>query len=148
MFFFPRGVWLVLYYGEQETDLREDIEMAMTKKEQEQVRALEEKLSILAALRWTEEVKPDIPIPEWEEGLTKGWTPLYNRVEKACSSSVSHGTGQWDKTTSQQPLALYSSALLALKALRHEMELRLAKALAQVDRQIEKAKEESPNDRP
>lgn len=105
----------------------------MTKKEQEQVRQLKERLSTLAALRWTDEVLPDIPIPGFNDPLAKGYTPCYDRVEPACSSSGFHAVGRQDKTGSQRPLSLYSTRLLALKALRHQMELGFAKKLATVD---------------
>lgn len=116
--------------------------MAMTKKEAEEVADLKRRLSVLAALRWTDEVEPDVPIPERSANeLTKGWLPggaasSWPRVEKACSSSQSHAYGQDDETTSQQAKRLYSTKLLALKALRHEMELYFAGRLATVDLQI------------
>jgi len=111
--------------------------MAMTKKEQEQVQELKRKLSTLAALRWTEKVLPDVPPrSKFTEGLTTGWLPCYTRVEPACSSVVSHAIGQTHETTSQGSRSLYSTKLLALKALRHEMELRFANELAGIDIQI------------
>ena len=113
----------------------------MTKKEQEEVRVLKNKLSVLAALRWTDEVLPDVSIPNSFDSLSVGWLPAYDRVEPACSSSVFHALGRTDKTTSQQPKKLYSTKLLALKALRHEMELRCAEELARVDTKIAKEKD-------
>ena len=112
--------------------------MAMTKKEQEEVRELKRRLSTLAALRWTEEVLPDVPIPAWsaDDKLSVGYLPCYSRVEKACSSSLHHAIGRQDKTTSQQARSLYSTKLLALKALRYEKELRFAGELADLDIQI------------
>ena len=113
--------------------------MAMTKKEQAEVAALKNRLSTLAALRWTEAVDPDIPIPDGT-GLAKGW--LFNgygvwpRAEKACSSSVYHSFGSDDKTSTQGARQLYSTKLLALKAMRHEIEIQCAKKLLSVDLQI------------
>ena len=117
--------------------------MAMTKKEQEEVRELKRRLSILAALRWTEAVEEDVPIPDWKTGneLSTGWLTGYAgsdrpSVEEGCSSPSFHARGRTDKTTSQRPTRLYSTKLLALKALRHEMELFFAEKLATVDIQI------------
>ena len=117
--------------------------MAMSKKEQETVRELKRKLSVLAALRWTDAVHPDIPIPDFQT-ITKGWMTGYERADKAMSSSISHKRGDWeDRSWSQQPRALYSTELLALKALRHEMEEQFAEKLASVDLQIARAKGEA-----
>jgi hypothetical protein len=112
--------------------------MAMTKKEREAHEKLIAELRLLAALRWTSEVKPDVPPPN--DGLTKGF--LYNeydpRVVPACSSGVYHAFGRDDKTDSQGSRALYSSKLLALRALRHAVEVESAKRIAKVDEMIEK----------
>ena len=109
--------------------------MSMTKKETAEVESLRRELSIVAALRWTEQVLPDIPVPV-RNRLTKGWLAGYDRVDIACSSCVFHAYGRNDKTTTQQPVALFSTKLLALKALRYEMERRFAEQLANIDRQI------------
>ena len=117
--------------------------MAMTKKEREAVRLLKRKLSVLAALRWTEEVNPDLAPPEWNKPDVKGWIPCYDRVEKAITNSAFHHIGDWEgKSWAQNTRSLYSTELLALKALRHEMELRFAEKLASVDLQIAAAKGE------
>lgn len=115
--------------------------MSMTKKEQQEVQDLKRRLSVLAALRWTDEVLEDVPIPQYNEPLSVGYLTGFAgsdrpSVDVACSSSISHARGRTDKTTSQQPLRLYSTRLLALKALRHEMELYFAEKLASVDIQI------------
>lgn len=109
--------------------------MSMTKKEKTAHDAALAEARLLGALRWTSEVRPDVPIPIGA-GLSTGWLPFHSRVEIACSSSVHHATGRTDKTTSQNPRNLYSTKLLALRALRHEMELRFAQELANVDKQI------------
>jgi hypothetical protein len=112
--------------------------MAMTKKEQAEVAELKRKLSLVAALRWTDPVEPDVPYPTgYGDKLSTGFCPCYDRVEVACSSAGFHAVGRTDKTTSQQPRSLYSTRILALKALRHEVELRCANELARVDRMIE-----------
>ena len=109
----------------------------MTKKEKE---ALEAALTA-AALRTTGDVAPDVPPPS-SGGLSKGFavvaeTSDYARVEPACSSSVHHGTGQQDKTTTQGPRHLYSTKEMALKALRRAVERHCAERLRRVDRMIE-----------
>jgi len=111
--------------------------MAMSKKEQ----ALVEALLTEAALRRTSPVAPDVPVPTGS-GLTKGF--LFSGahssdpgVQKACSSSVHHAIGRDDQTRTQQPRSLYSTKLLALKALRYEVESHCAAILRRVDKQIE-----------
>jgi adenosylmethionine-8-amino-7-oxononanoate aminotransferase len=111
--------------------------MTMTKKEREEVR----ELRVMAALRWTQPVEPDVPPPG--HGLTVGYLPVGElgsdpRVSEACSSSISHGLNH-TKTTTQKPRTLYSTRLLALKAMRHMLEKRFAEMLANVDEQIAEA---------
>ena len=117
--------------------------MAMTKKDKE---ALEAALTA-SALRTTSDVAPDVPPPLGVCGLSKGFAVVaerseYCRVEPACSSSVYHGIGQQEKTTSQKAKHLYSTKMLALKALRRAVERDCADRLRRVDRMIE---EESSN---
>lgn len=113
--------------------------MAMTKKEKE----LLEAALTAAALRTTADVAADVPPPaSGRAGLSVGWMLLGERsdsarVEVACSSSVHHGVGRQDRTTSQGARHLYSSELLALKALRREVEKDCADRLRRVDRMIE-----------
>ena len=111
----------------------------MTKKEQ----AIVENLLTQSALRATSEVKPDVPIPgKWGE-LVKGWKPVAStsnsaRVEKSCSCAGFHSVGSWDgQGKSQRPIQQYSTKLLALKALRWEVEQDCASRLRSIDRQIE-----------
>jgi hypothetical protein len=117
--------------------------MAMTKKEQAEM----ERLLTLSALRMTSPVGKDLPPPILDgprDTLTKGWD--YNvhtvRVEPCCSSSLYHNWGSWEKTTTQQPRALYSTKMKALMALRHALELRCAAELRKVDRMIEEEEKE------
>jgi hypothetical protein len=109
----------------------------MTKKEQRQVDETIAGLKLQVALRWTEPVAPDVPPPDGSSALTVGWLTCYNRVEPACSSCVHHGSGTTTRTTTQGARTLFSTRLRALKALRHEMELRFAAELRQLDAQIE-----------
>lgn len=129
--------------------------MAISKKEQKQIdEQLDEKdkkieeLQILLALRPTADVERDLlppsPVLIGEPKLVKGY--MFNqysaRVEKACSSSIYHAIGQWDKTTSQNPIKLFSTELKAYKALRHALEWEAAQKLRKVDLIIEKLEKE------
>ena len=115
--------------------------MAMNKKEIEHLRELMREVRLAKAFRFTEEVKPDVPPPQMFSELAKGWlfcTYLSDpRVMRACSNSVNHSSGSDEKTSSQGSRALYSTKLLALKGLRHEVELKCAEILEKIDSQIE-----------
>jgi hypothetical protein len=109
--------------------------MSMTKKEQAEVEALKIRL----ALHFTSDVNPDISRPDSGQGIINGYNfNSYNkRIEKSCSTSYSHGNGQWDKTGSQNAIAQYSSPILAYRAMRRELEDRFARELREVDIKIE-----------
>ena len=111
--------------------------MAMNKLEKQMV----EDLRVKCALRWTSPVEPDVPVPESCE-LSTGFLPCAARsdsarVDVACSDRVHHGVGTNTKTTSQGTRRLHSTRLLALRALRYEVEQYCAGLLRQVDAQIE-----------
>ena len=53
-----------------------------------------------------------------------------------------HSIGRDDKTTTQQPLSLYSTKLLALRGLRNAIEKDCMSRLRRVDQLIEAAEEE------
>lgn len=107
--------------------------MAMTKKEI----AIVEDLKRQLALRFYPKVYPDINIPE--SGIVNGW--LFNayskRVEKACTSSINHNYGGWDKTTARSPRRLYSTKKLAYLALLSEMADIYACELRDVQKRME-----------
>lgn len=112
----------------------------MNKKEQAYVEELKTQL----ALRWTQGQKADVAPPASSSGsqlsigfAIRGERGDYPSIEEACSSSVSHGIGRADKTTTQHPIWLYSTKLLALKALRHSVERRCAAMLRKIDAMIE-----------
>jgi len=110
--------------------------MAMNKKEQ----AMVEDLKVRYALRFTDTVKLDVEIPDYSTNeLSKGF--LMNsyalRVTPACSSPSGHSSTGNDRITSQNGVKLYSTKLLALKAMRNELEYRLAKELRKIDIMIE-----------
>ena len=110
----------------------------MNKKERAEYDRVLDECRLLAALRWTAPVAPDVPIPS--EGLSIGYLPIASgstdaRVTEACSSSIYHGHSHI-KTTTQNPKELYSTRILALRALRHSVERDCAERLARIDRQI------------
>ena len=117
--------------------------MAMTKKEQAHVEAL----LTASALRATSPVEPDVEPPGYQRSakdpdltvgfLFAGEQSSMARVEPSCSSSVHHGFGQTDKVTTQGSRRLYSTRLLALRALRYATEQHCANLLRKVDRMIE-----------
>jgi hypothetical protein len=113
--------------------------MAMNKKEQAEMEALKHELRVARAMRFTDPVPKDVFPPQTMHELVTGW--VYNahskRVDVACTNSVNHAVGQTDRTTSQRPILMYSSRLLALKGLRHELERKYAEELAELDRKIE-----------
>lgn len=113
--------------------------MSMTKKELAEV----ERLKTLLALRFTENVLPDIPQPTSEQGIVNGWSfnAYSRRVDKSCSTFLYHSWGQWDKTDSQQSIEQYSTPLLAYKAMRREVEKECARTLRDIDRKIEELSE-------
>lgn len=115
--------------------------MPMTKAEKARMAELEKQLLLARALRFTDPVEPDVPIPATfgKERLAKGF--LFNaytpRVVPACSSSVFHAFGRNDQTDSQGARRLFSTRLRALRALRHAVEMECAQKLAGIDLQIE-----------
>lgn len=128
----------------------------MNKKETAAFEQLQQELRLAKALRFTEPVSADVPPPSSNERgsrLTVGYDyagaagTAGGRVEVACSSSNCHALGRTDKTTSQGSRALYSTKLLALRALRNEIEQGCAARLAAIDKQIEHelALDASPN---
>jgi hypothetical protein len=115
--------------------------MSMTKKEKEFIDKFITELMIQAAFRWTDAVTYDIQPPTLDDSdrLRKGF--LFNAhyliVDKACTSSIFHSSRGDEKTTTQNPHPLYSTRLLALKAMRHEVEKACAMKLLKIDVQIE-----------
>ena len=113
--------------------------MAMTKKERAEYDAAISEARIAGALRWSTPIEPVVPIPARRSDIVNGWHyTAYEsgRVDKACTSSVKHSYGHWDMTTTQRPTRLYSTKLLALKALRHALERQAAGRLARIDELI------------
>lgn len=125
----------------------------MTKREQAEMDALRKEVRIARALRFSEPVEPDVPIPSGFSELSTGFYVWANgpdrvhhrsvAVDVACSSSSGHAFGSTAKTNSQGPRRLYSSRLLALKAGRADLARQCAESLAWVDEQIEKEEKEA-----
>jgi hypothetical protein len=112
----------------------------MNKKEQAEM----ERLKTLLALRHYPAVKPDLMPPESYDQIINGWVfnSYSGTVMKACTSSVSHSIGNWDKTISQQPRRLYSTPKMAYKAMLHEMSMEYARKLRLVEIEMEKCDNE------
>ena len=123
--------------------------MAMNKRE----KAAFQRLEILAALRWTPKVDPDLPIPT--EGHTQGWrasvltsssgdavtTVIDGSVRRSWSEPNRNGHGEHTEESrlyagGWRGVALYSTELLAWKALRHGLELEYAANLSRIDKRI------------
>lgn len=119
--------------------------MAMTKKERAEFDAAIMRAETLAALRWTEPVARDVPIPK--DGYSAGWdfNAHSGRVWQGWSSTVSHGEGVRKPTGytsgSQGGRAMFSTQELALRAMRHEMEREAAQKLRHLDQSIARAKD-------
>jgi len=109
--------------------------MAMNKKEQKLV----EDLQVIAALKWTDDVVEDIPVPEYSSGVVVGYT--YNHysqtVSESCSTSISHSTHSKSKTTSRNGIQMFSTKVKALRAMRYAVSLKAAKELRAIDILIE-----------
>jgi hypothetical protein len=115
--------------------------MAMTKKEQAEMKAAIDRADTLAALRWTNPVRRNVDVPQ--DGYSQGWDyNAYTReVFMGWSGIVSHGKGPAPevgkhRSGSQQPRRYYSTQALALAAMRHEIEQKAAADLLKIDRQI------------
>lgn len=115
--------------------------MAMTKKEQSEMKAAIDRAEKLAALRWTAPVERDVEVPQ--QGYSEGWD--YNAfsmsVWQGWSDRIYHGKGKApvgykDRNGTQGGRRMYSTKALALAAMRHEMEQKFASHLLSVDRQI------------
>jgi hypothetical protein len=115
--------------------------MAMTKKEQAEMKAAIDRADTLAALRWTNPVRRDVDVPK--DGYSEGWD--YNAWTREAfmgwSDTISHGKGPAPeagkhRSGSQQPRRMYSTEALALAAMRHEIEQKAAAYLLKIDRQI------------
>jgi len=113
--------------------------MAMTKKEKAEFDSAIQRANTLAALRWTEPVKKDLPAPQGFRESTCGWD--YNTyscsIRQMWSECTAHGEGlARSSSASQNGRSLFSTKLLALRALRHAIECESAEKLRRIDEQI------------
>lgn len=110
--------------------------MAMNKKEKQAM----EVLKVKCALCWTRPIAPDIPKPaDSHKDIVPGY--VFNAyclsVSESCSTSLYHSKDDSTRTTTQNPIEQYSTKLLALRAMRHEVELKCASRLREADVMIE-----------
>lgn len=119
--------------------------MAMNKKEQAEMAALKKQLAVASAFVRTPAVEKDLPPPEFAATIkyTHGFDiNMHSKsVLEYWSGSVSTHTENPEfkkgyMSGSQGGIALYSTRLLALKALRHAVENQAAESLAKIDMQI------------
>jgi hypothetical protein len=111
--------------------------MAMTKKEKELFDEALLRIELLTAFHWTKPIAPDIPVPK--SGVVSGW--LYNlssrNVYAAWSASNKHGDMPYmPQFWYGNGIALYSTKTKALLALRHAIEVQVAKDLLDIDKRI------------
>ncbi len=102
-----------------------------------------------ASMHRSAPVPQDLPPPNGFKDLTRGWSYSdyiswegAGKIYKACSSSVYHGDG-WEKTSTQNPLSMYSTELLATKALRHALAETFAEWLVKWDARIAELEKEN-----
>lgn len=109
--------------------------MAMNKKEQKLV----EDLQIIAALKWTDDVVKDIPVPYSSSTLVVGYTyDQYSKtVSGSCSTSSSHSIHSVSETSSQGGIQMFSTKAKAFKAMRHAVCVKVAQELRYIDKLIE-----------
>jgi len=118
--------------------------MAASKKQIAEWQARIDQAELIAALRWTEPVAPDVPPPP-SGGHTEGWMLSAwlegARAERGWSEFGAHGTGKYDRhraygCASKDARHLHSSKLRALRAGRHELATIYARKLMELDRAI------------
>jgi len=118
--------------------------MAMTKKERAEMDAAIERAELLAALRWTAPVQPDVAPPQSGGGYTEGWVfnAYSSTVQLEWSGSVLHGSGPAPRDgkrascASQRSQWMYSTKAKALAAMRHEVERESARKLLAIDKRL------------
>jgi hypothetical protein len=96
-------------------------------------------------------IAPDVLPPS--EGIKNGWVALRPvdcfgkpKAMKACSSSISHSTWEWDRTRAQGSIAMYSSPSLAIRSLLPQIVEAYVKEMAHALNMIEQYEKEE-NDR-
>ena len=95
---------------------------------------------LFASFYISKKVLPDIPKPVGGKMLGYSFNEITIRVYETWSTCVSNGRGHDEadfKHGSQNAITQYSTKLLALKALRHEVAMKHAKDLVRIDKMIE-----------
>lgn len=112
--------------------------MAMTKAEKTALIELQKELMLYKAFTRTPEVEPDVLPPEEWDTINKGWVVLVHArdVTEGCTSKHNHNMWANTHTTSKGAISLYSTKLLALKALRNALEFEFMKAASSLDARI------------
>jgi hypothetical protein len=114
--------------------------MVMSKKEQEIFNETLLKIEITKALHWTEKIEPDVSIPQ--KDMTTGWlfSLSSQKVYKVWSTSSHHGNMPLTPNSVQYKngIALFSTEVKALLALRYAIEEHAAVNLLEIDKQIRK----------
>ena len=112
--------------------------MAMTKAEKAILTELKKELMLYKAFTRTPKVEPDVLPPEEWDTLNKGWVILLHAkdVTEGCTSKHNHNMWGNTHTTSKGAISLYSTELLALKALRNALELEFMKTVSSLDARI------------
>lgn len=121
--------------------------MAMNKKEQAEMAALKRQLAVASAFVRTPAVEKDLPPPIPGEGnsghVTHGFN--FNTYTQEVREYWSGAVATYSENPkakkgyvsgSQGSTALYSTRLMALKALRHAVENEAAESLANIDEEI------------
>lgn len=120
--------------------------MAMNKKEQAEFAAMKKKLAVASAFVRTPAVGKDVPapVPSGPDRYSHGFDfNVYGlSVGEYWSGSSTHYTENPEGkrgyvSGSQRGIDLYSTRLLALRALRHAAENKAASNLAEIDMKIE-----------
>lgn len=117
--------------------------MAMNKKEQAEFDAAKKAVVVARALNWSEPVEPDLPPPapasRQPDTLGFHFNTYNGSICYVRCSSTNHEKDDSafpERTTSQRSFPIYSTRLLALKALRHAVEKECAEKLARIDLEI------------
>lgn len=119
----------------------------MNKKEQAEMAELRQQLMLARAVRTTEPVAPDLRIETSSQDELSGYTfNAHNKeVVPAWTQRVVHGRGysssaeqRKNGSATQRSIPLYSTRLLALRAMRHAIEKQVFADLAKIDAAIDK----------
>lgn len=121
--------------------------MAMNKKEKAYLEELEVKLALHVTKPVQFDVHPPTSLRATDEAPVQGYVQnsFAYSVEEACTSSWRHMIGTKETNSrrwSQGSISMYSSKLLAYKAMRNEVELRYASKLRKLDKLIEDSTED------